>query len=176
GTVTDAATFTFTPDDQGTFVVTLTVTDDDGGAGVARATVFVSGFRPTATINLPAALFEGTPVTLTSTVTDPFSVDSLHYAWTVTRGAAVLVTSTEQTLPFPPEATGAAAARRAGPTRGGAPGRAPRPSPAGTPPPTVEIRGAPANGTTLVGTPVALTSVVRDEGVLDTFTYAWSVT
>jgi hypothetical protein len=38
GTPTTNPTFTFTPDDNGTYVVTLTVTDDDGGVGVANST------------------------------------------------------------------------------------------------------------------------------------------
>ena len=41
GTVTDAASFAFTPSDNGGYVVSLLVTDDDGGMDVATLTVTV---------------------------------------------------------------------------------------------------------------------------------------
>src|SRR5262249_32159000 len=103
GTVTAAATFHFTPDDAGAFVTSLTAPADDGGTTTATAPPFVSGSNPTASINLPAVLVEGTPLTFTGTVSDPFSVDSLRYAWTVKRGSLTLVTSAEQNLSFTPQ-------------------------------------------------------------------------
>src|SRR4029453_18899556 len=38
--------FTFTPDDNGTYVVTLTTTDDDLGVGVTQQTVNVTNVAP----------------------------------------------------------------------------------------------------------------------------------
>ncbi len=175
GTVTSAPTFSFTPDAAGTFATTLTVSDDDGGTTTTSATTFVSGANPTATINLPAVLLEGTPITLTAAVTDPFSVDNLDYAWTVSRGGTVLVTSAEQNLSFTPQDNGSYEVTLVVTNQLGLSGSDTQAFTVGNVSPSVQINGAPANGIILVDTPVSLSSTVFDPGVLDTFTYAWSV-
>ena len=58
------ADFDFTPDDQGTYVVSLTVTDDDGGIGVAGArTITVANADP---------LLDASSATATAQYTDAF--------------------------------------------------------------------------------------------------------
>src|SRR5262249_33179952 len=44
------ASFSFTPDDNGTYVVSLTVTDKDGGVSTASNTILVTNLPPTPTI------------------------------------------------------------------------------------------------------------------------------
>jgi hypothetical protein len=80
------ASFSFTPDDNGTYVVSLTVTDDDGGSGSDSETINVTNVAPTATINgAPASSPEGTQISLTSAVSDPATADTHTYAWSVTK-------------------------------------------------------------------------------------------
>src|SRR5262249_41898488 len=73
---------------NGTYLVTLTATDRNGGTGSDSRTIVVNNVAPTAVINgAPASGPEGTPISLTSTVTDPSSVDTaarLSYARRVT--------------------------------------------------------------------------------------------
>jgi len=45
--------FSFTPDDNATYVVTLDVTDKDGGTGTDSASITVLNVAPTATFNFP---------------------------------------------------------------------------------------------------------------------------
>ena len=78
--------FSFTPDDNGSYGVTLKVTDDDGGEGTDSKTIDVTNVAPTATINgAPASSPEGTAINLTSTLSDPGTADTHAYAWSVTR-------------------------------------------------------------------------------------------
>src|SRR5205823_8327364 len=61
GTPTNLATFSFTPDDNGTYVVSLQATDKDGGVGTAPSqTVIVTNVAPTLTAPAaPAPVTEG---------------------------------------------------------------------------------------------------------------------
>src|SRR3954454_7577916 len=69
-----AATFSFTPPDNGTFTVTLAVTDS---AGTANDTETVTAFNvaPTATVTGPSVTVPGLPATFTLGATDPSPVD-----------------------------------------------------------------------------------------------------
>src|SRR5204862_4808356 len=83
------STFSFTPDDNGSYAVTLTVTDDDGGVGSDSRTIDVTNLAPTAAINgAPASSSEGTPIPLTGGVADPGAADTFTYAWAVTKNGA----------------------------------------------------------------------------------------
>jgi uncharacterized delta-60 repeat protein len=80
----------FMPDDDGTYVVTVTATDKDGGiSNSATQTLVITNVAPTPTINgAPTTAPEGTPIPLTASATDPSSVDTaagFTYAWTVSR-------------------------------------------------------------------------------------------
>ncbi len=83
GTPTNQPTFTFTPDDDGTYTVLLTVVDNDGGVGTATVDVLVSNVPPTATLSGEAAVDEGATYTLQLAATDPGAdtMVSWHIAW-----------------------------------------------------------------------------------------------
>ncbi len=70
------------------YEVDLTVTDDDTGSTSSAASVRVTNVDPTTTItSLPTETpLEGSPITLSSRVTDPGTLDTFTYAWSVTRG------------------------------------------------------------------------------------------
>jgi hypothetical protein len=71
-----AATFSFTPDDNGTSVVTLTATDKDGGVSQpASATLTVDNVAPTAGVSGPADGVRGQARTFTLTASDPSGAD-----------------------------------------------------------------------------------------------------
>ena len=77
--------------DDGTYHVTVQITDQWGNISPATATIIVDNVAPTATITgAPASGHspEATAITLGSTVTDPSTVDTaagFSYSWTVTR-------------------------------------------------------------------------------------------
>src|SRR5207248_3118239 len=77
--------------DNGTYAVTVTATDKDGGTGTESTHVTVSNVAPTAHVTgAPATSPEGTSIPLGSTVFDPSSVDTaagFTYAWSVTKNA-----------------------------------------------------------------------------------------
>jgi hypothetical protein len=64
----------FTPDDNGTYVVTLTATDKDGGAGIATQVIDVTNVPPTAHITQPTVNASG-QVNFTFTASDPSTAD-----------------------------------------------------------------------------------------------------
>lgn len=68
--------FMFTPDDNGTYVVDLMVTDDDGGSGSDSKTIMVSNVAPTATINSAPPSPMGTAISLSGSLSDPGSADT----------------------------------------------------------------------------------------------------
>src|SRR5262249_53216029 len=72
-----SSSIAFTPDDNATYVVTVTATDKDGGKSApASTTVTVDNVPPTVTINgAPSQANPGTAISMTSTVTDPSPVD-----------------------------------------------------------------------------------------------------
>lgn len=80
------ASFTFTPDDEGTFVVTFNATDDGGMTGTASQTIVGTNVAPAARITGMSA---GAPIVLTSqetltfsgTFSDPSLLDSHVVTW-----------------------------------------------------------------------------------------------
>jgi uncharacterized delta-60 repeat protein len=74
----NAASFTFTPTDNGSYGIEFTVTDDDGGVGSASGTIQVSNAAP-ALWGLRfsnASINEGESLTLSGNFADPGSEDS----------------------------------------------------------------------------------------------------
>ncbi len=69
------SSFQFTPDDSGSFVVSVTATDGGGLADSEVATILVSNAVPTAEITGPDSLIVGQSATFTLSATDPGAID-----------------------------------------------------------------------------------------------------
>src|SRR5207244_7068199 len=65
--------FSFTPNDNGTYTATFTVTDDDGGVGSSSVVVTVNNVAPTANAGADQTVNEGSAVNLAGTSTAPGS-------------------------------------------------------------------------------------------------------
>ena len=101
------ADFQFTPDDNGTYLVTLTVTDDDGGVGTDARSIDVTNAAPLPTIHgLPQAAAEGGRIDLTGSVSDAGSADTHSFAWTVTRNGTPYATGAAKQFSFVPDEDG----------------------------------------------------------------------
>jgi PKD repeat protein len=61
--------------DSGTYQVTISVVDDDGGVGTATVAVQVQNVAPTATASNDSPRYWGVPVNLVGTATDPSEAD-----------------------------------------------------------------------------------------------------
>lgn len=78
------AEFTFTPDDEATYVVELTATDDDGGVGTTSRTIQATNVAPTLTLSGAASIDEGGTYTLDLASSDPG--DDTIGQWTIDWG------------------------------------------------------------------------------------------
>src|SRR5262249_34871403 len=104
------ASFSFTPDDNGTYVRTVEVTERKGGTATASRTIAVASVAPAVTVTgAPASSPEGTAVSLTSTVSDPSPVDTtagFTYAWNVTKNGSPYASGTAASFSFTPDDNG----------------------------------------------------------------------
>ena len=75
--------------DEGTYTVTLTVTDGNGGSTTATRTVTVANVSPTiGTVTVPATGNEGANIAVSANATDPGVNDVLTYTWAWGDGSA----------------------------------------------------------------------------------------
>ncbi len=178
GTTGSASTYTFTPDDNASYVVSLTVNDGTFNS-IDTKTIAVTNVNPTAAIvGAPASSPEGTPISLTSTVTDPSSADTaagFTYTWSVTKGGVAFGTNgSASTYSFTPDNNATFVVSLIAKDKdNGSSAAATATIIVTNVLPTVAINGAPLNSPE--GTAIALTSTVSDPGS-DTLTYTWSVT
>ncbi|MSU36355.1 MAG: PKD domain-containing protein [Pedosphaera sp.] len=97
------ATFTFIPSDDGTYTVTFTVKDDDGGATSTKAIVTVNNIAPTAAAGADQTVNEGDRVTLIGGVTDPSNRDTFTFRWhVVSTNGEVIPDGSGQNFTFRP--------------------------------------------------------------------------
>jgi hypothetical protein len=95
---------TGTPSDV--YAISATVTDDDGGTGVASASATVANVAPAVVLNAVAAISENGMATLTGTITDPGTQDS--FTLSVNWGDPLSPNNAE-TYTFAPSASGSQA-------------------------------------------------------------------
>ena len=101
------ASFSFTPDDNGSYVATYTVTDDDNGVGTDTKTINVTNENPVASISgAPASSPEGTLISLTGSFTDPGSADTHTQAWNVTKNGSPYASGNGAAFSFTPDDNG----------------------------------------------------------------------
>ncbi|UCG70278.1 MAG: PKD domain-containing protein [Thermoplasmata archaeon] len=77
--------------DDGVFIVTLTVTDDDGGITATTINVTVSNIAPSVDISGLLSIDENTPINLDGHATDPGS-DDLTFIWDFELGPTISTT------------------------------------------------------------------------------------
>ena len=98
-----AQNFSFTPLDNGTYTVTYTVTDKDGGVGTDTVVITVHNVAPTVSAGGNQTVNEGSAVTLTGTVNDPGILDTFTYDWhVVSSNGQVVGDGTAQNFSFTP--------------------------------------------------------------------------
>lgn len=101
------ASFSFTPNDNGTYTVTFTVTDDDGGIGTDTAVITANNVAPqNVAISGPAAGVRGQALAYSGSFTDPGTADTQTLAWTVTFGGSVVASSSGASFSFVPTTAG----------------------------------------------------------------------
>ena len=103
--LSDTGTSTsFTPDDDGTYTISVTVTDDDGATDTDSITLVVANLPPSIdSYSIPATADEGDTVTFSSTVSDPSSADTAVLVVTYDDGAGI--SSTADTTAYADDGT-----------------------------------------------------------------------
>ena len=180
---TNAATFTFIADDQGTYQATCIVSDDDGGSvSVDSATIDVRNVAPTIHITgVPQTADEGDTISLGSTVTDPGVHDTfLGYNWMVFKDGQEFslpqfTDTSSDTFSFVPTDNGTYVVVLQAEDSDGAQSTVNSSNIAvANVNPTAVVSGEPV-GAINEGAAVHLTATPSDAGSADTFTYSWSV-
>ncbi len=165
--------FSFTPLDDGTYTVTLTVTDNGGGVGQARMTVTATNVAPSAQAGPDQTVNEGTPVTLTGSFTDAGRLDTQTYRWHVTSSNGQFVADgTNANFSFSPVDNGTYTVTFTVTDKDGGVGTDTAVITVNNVAPTVSAGG---NQTVNEGSSVTLAGSVSDPGAIDTFTYNWHV-
>jgi hypothetical protein len=161
--------------DNGDYTATLTVTASDGVWLSDSLAVHVDNVAASAGIvGNPAASPEGTPIAMAACVYDPGILDTFTYQWTVTKDGEAYGGGTNAEFTLTPDDNGEYIVMLIVTDKDGGAGEAGALIQVLNVAPTAAITGAPAAGSE--GTPITLTAALTDPGVLDTFTYLWTVT
>ncbi len=80
--------------DDGTYTVSLTVTDDDGATNTVSTTATVSNVAPIASATIPATGLTGTPITFVGGLTDVGTADTHTFLWDFGDGATDTASTT----------------------------------------------------------------------------------
>lgn len=109
----NSPSFAFTPNDNGSYRIVLTVADEDGGSATAERTITVTNVAPAVTITGPTTGRQGAGLAFGSGVTDPGAADTaagFAYSWQVSRGDTPIdltgVATTGATFAFTPTQAG----------------------------------------------------------------------
>ncbi len=177
GTSGSGSSFSFTPNDNGTYVVTLSATDKDNGVGTTTDTINVINVAPTATINAPVSTGnEGTAITLTGSATDPSTVDTaagLALSWSVTKnGSAFGSNGSGSSFTFTPNDNGTYVVTLTATDKDGGAGTKTDTITVANVAPTVAAITAPAADVRYEA--ANFSSSFTDPGTLDTHTVTWN--
>jgi peptidoglycan/xylan/chitin deacetylase (PgdA/CDA1 family) len=175
GTGGSASSFSFTPADNGSYVVTLAMTDNAGGVGRVSKTIAVQNLPPTAAIlGAPLSSPEGTTIPLTASTSDPGTLDTVTSSWSVTRNGTAVGGGTGSSYSLTPADNGTYVVTLTASDGQGGVTTDRKTIDVTNVAPTAAIAGAPASSPE--GTALSLTANVTDPGTADTFTYDWHVT
>jgi PKD repeat protein len=85
------SSFTFAPDDNGTYTLTLTVNDDDGGVSTLTRSFVVNNVAPTATLSAPTPVnpVRGQSAAFVANFADPGGHENMMVAWDFGDGSSV---------------------------------------------------------------------------------------
>ena len=174
-------TFTFTPTRPGSFVVSATATDDNGGVGTLTRLLTVTGDGLAVTLTAPAGPYpEGTAVPFTANVAGAVPV---RYEWTATdarrqvvaRSASRGVVATVPEFDFSPPGRGAYTVRLTATAASGLVGVVEKTFEAVNAPPVVSVVLDPADGRVGEGSPARFTLTASDHGAAGRLAVVWTV-
>ncbi len=99
--------FTFLPVDDGTYEVSLTADDGEGGITTTSGQVTVTNLSPVVVITgIPDSAIEDQPVILGSIASDAGVTDVLSYGWTVSVDGATVAAGSGAGISFTPDGAG----------------------------------------------------------------------
>ncbi|HUY32931.1 MAG TPA: PKD domain-containing protein [Pirellulales bacterium] len=174
GIVTSQPTFQFTPSQTGTYQVSLTVTDSQGGAGTATSTLTVDALAPAVVISGPLTGGANAPVTFNSTVTTLPGGAVASYAWTATDSSGIVrATGAAASFTFTPVGGGFYTIALAVTDADGGLGRSGTFLSVSGAAPTAAILAAPAQSAE--GAPITLSAAPPDANLSGALSYAWNV-
>ena len=167
-------TISFTPDSAGVYLAVLAVDATDyEWSGFTWTEINVQSVGSTVAIDGPTTGTEGAPITLTAVVNNSDINGTFEYAWTIYRGGEAYATGSNPTITFTPDDNGIYGVLLAVLDSDEVLGFAQTEIDVQNVAPTAGING-PTTGTE--GAAITLTSDVTDPGLLDTFSYLWTVT